>query len=154
MTVQATVAFVFSNEPPLDVCWHNLRFADQVHHLELFAAAASAWLKQTGADYQQLERELRQRQCHTHLIAVPNTQNLTLRLGERVCHYQLIFSCRPRVAALAELHQHWASYDENFARLADAGDVGLTVPHDTPEQPQLDVFALLARCQHKLALAV
>jgi hypothetical protein len=161
MTLQFTVVFarVPQQEAPLDVCWHNLMFADRLHHLELFAGSAQAWIALTGAtSYQQLERELRQRRCETQLIAVPRTNPaLDIRFNNderRACGHQLVFSCRPRPMALEEMHQHCASYEQNLERLADAGDIAMPAPEGAVKPGTPNLFSVLRDCRHKLTIAV
>ncbi len=159
MTTQVTVAFVSASEEetPADVCWHNLLFADRVHHLEFFAVSAHGWVKHTASDYQQLERRLREHNCDTQVIAVPGNGRYALPWNARACGHWMLYSCRPRQHALEEMLQYCESYDENFARLADAGDIVMTAPRGTPtpynpEMPTL--FSVLCAGRHKLALAV
>lgn len=157
--VTVTLARAPEEETPLQVCWHNLLFADRVLSLELFAASAYGWLKTTGSDYQQLERELRERHCHTHLIAATHNDatmrySLSTKPGQ-VCRYYCIISCRERSQAQAELRLYATSYEENFARLTETGDIETEGPPLGLRPPEGDnIFTVLGAARHKLALAI
>lgn len=110
-----------------DVCWHNLRIADDNHDLKLFIFAAMGWFKlhPTGS-YQDLERELRTKSFQTHLIAshkrLANTKLYLPNLETKTeAKYECIYSCRPSPYALRELLTHWPTHEENFVRLKEAG---------------------------------
>lgn len=124
-----------------EIVWSNLKVCDAIQNPALFGFCASAWLRINPAkNYQDLERELRERTFDTHLIAVDNLNQF--RLGSVEPHspdlkdvknaiyqngkwveveYSCIFSCRPVPFAMEELLTYWPSYDDNFARLPRAG---------------------------------
>lgn len=101
--------------------------------LQLFIASATAWLKCTGRNLQELEKTLRENQFSTHLIAIPfsssSSKNVVLvnpnsknwDAADPKLMYEAIYSVRPTKDALAELHQYWPSYEVNYCNLLLAG---------------------------------
>lgn len=129
------------DDDKLDIIWQNLLVSDRIHNLQLFSSAAFAWLlyycerTETGyinaKNYQDLEKELRDKNMNTYLIA--NERELH---DERQCFglplieghtrnkkYECLFSCRPPPYAMRELLQYQKSYEENFEKLRDCGSI-------------------------------
>lgn len=108
------------NDSPEQICWHNLKISDEFYNLNYFIYAAIGWLKLNPTkNYQDLEKELRERNFNTHLIAKKPQikQNID---------YECIFSCRPKQLALEELLKEWPSYEENFNNLSKAESMKVT----------------------------
>jgi hypothetical protein len=113
-----------------EIVWHNLKQSDENYNLQVFIAASTAWLKLNPTkSYQDLEKELRDRDFNTHLIAkksILKENYLIIICNDYKCEnfeYECIFSCRPKQSALNELLATWKSYDENFEKLAYTGNV-------------------------------
>lgn len=122
-----------NSESDHDICWHNLAIADKYHNLQLFIAAARAWCRlNPDKNYQDLEKVLRGRALNTYIIAsqdkIPANADILFCNGsnqQTPCQYHAVFSCRPNPHALQELLKHWNSYDENFDKLRNTGDICL-----------------------------
>ena len=115
-------------ESAVDIAWHNIEIADQNLNLKVFIGASLGWLKANpDKNYQDLEKELRERNFNTHLIAInnPNIPNTKLQLpnSDVLAEYQCIMSCRPPKDAVTELLQHSKSYEENFDKLKLSGNL-------------------------------
>lgn len=118
------------NETPSDIVWHNIRIADEQYNLQYFIAAARGWFHlypQKG--YQDLEKELRQKNMNTYLFAAkPGDLRIKHRLvnlqeEEKGVEYECMYSCRPPPYALKEVLRHSKSYEENLEKLAKAGHI-------------------------------
>lgn len=115
-----------SNPNPFDICWNNLKEADTNYCLEIFCAAAEGWSKLNPTkNYQDFEKELRDKNFNTYLIAgkpkiYPGLKLLNLQ-NNQICQYECIYSCRPKSFALQELLEHWPTYKENFNNLSNSG---------------------------------
>lgn len=139
---------------PLDVAWHNIKQADKHLNLKVFTSAAMGWLKANNGtkNYQDLEKELRERNLETHLIAAKPPAILPIGCALMLPHdasgpvaprkwlYEAWFSCRPRAYALQELLTHNQSYEDNFAKLAFAATIGVDEPNNIKENETTVVF--------------
>ncbi len=95
------------NETTDQICWHNLTIADKYYDSQFFIAATKGWFEfNSGKNYQDLEKELREKKLNTHIIARPTNDN-----------YECIISCKPYKYASEELLQYSNSYEENFKNL-------------------------------------
>ena len=118
---------VSANESKENVLWYNLKQADSIHNLRLFIAISMAYFKQYPTkNYQDLEKELRQRRFDTHLIANETSvleEGMSLVCPDHTSQaiYEIIYSCRPKEHALKEVLMHWKTYEENFEHLALSG---------------------------------
>ena len=126
---------VESDADPKQVAWHNIRMADQ--HLDLSAVLTSIqgyFASHENATYQDLEKELRERNCNTHLIACNLSSHPGLKCALKRKNgssskeeldvdlkWEMIASVRPPPYALRELLQHQKTYEENFEALAFTG---------------------------------
>lgn len=114
-----------SGDVPEEICWHNMKVADEFFELNFFMFAAHAWLNlNIDKNFQDLEKELRARNFNTHLIAKKNNRNnpdVELKLHGQEMKYEIIFSCRPPEYALKEVLLEWSSYRENFENLSNTG---------------------------------
>ena len=117
-------------ETPEQICWHNLAVADKYLNLQFFIAASIGWIKMNPTkNYQDLEKELRDRDFNTHLLAckpksVPNSHLGLYRENDLTTYsYECIFSCRPKEHAIKELLGHWPSYEINFKNLSRSGSI-------------------------------
>jgi len=126
-----------------DILWHNIRVADELHNLQMFIGAASGWFAlNPEKNFQDLERELRERDLNTHLIAKKPgfSGDFTLRIPvkdreqTKELIYECIYSCRPKEFALEELHEFAENYDDNFEKLALAGSVTVNDTTEVPEE--------------------
>ncbi len=110
-----------------------MKIADDNKCLDIFLGASNGWFKSNpGKSFQDLEKELRQRNFNTHVIAIKPREfpGVTLKHVHDVFHqgtgsekplWEAIISCRPREKALEELLTHSSSYKENFEKLPLAG---------------------------------
>lgn len=122
---QLKIIDAIENELPIDICWHNLSVADKFKNFAYFIPCALGWLDlNPGKTFQDLEKELRDKDFDTHLIAT-NKRDITgvdLKMPNNSdAEYECIFSCRPKEDALKEILQHSNSYEENFQKLSQAG---------------------------------
>lgn len=135
---------ISEGELPLDICWHNLKVADELHNLTYFICASSGWLSlNPSKTYQDLEKELREKNFNTHLIAVNkrNIPGMELMMPDGMnAQHECIFSCRPTEYALRELLQHSGSYDENFKKLMYAGSYRAITDINNADDPHMIKF--------------
>jgi hypothetical protein len=124
---------VKNDETPADVVWHNIKLADERYNLQLFLAAAGGWFHlYPEKGFQDLERELRQRNMKTHLFAAKPTLQAKYKLMnpqkefDTGLEFECMYSCRPAPHALKEVLQHSSSYEENFEKLAKSGYITLS----------------------------
>lgn len=120
-------------ENATDIAFHNMKIGDDIHHLNTFIGGQSGYFfANPSKTFQDLERELRDRNFNTHLIAMnpPNKDKFKYILGtphnksDNVEYkYECITSCRPKEYALKELLESWDSYEANFEALQYAGTV-------------------------------
>jgi hypothetical protein len=123
------LSFVETNDDANEVAWHNMRVGDEHLNLEIFIGGSMGWLKANPTkNFQDLEKELRDRNFSTHLIAKddPNINGTSISLPNRGNNgvkyiYQCVMSCRPPKYAMEELLQSSSSYEENFEKLKYAG---------------------------------
>lgn len=149
---------------PEAVAWANIATADRTHNLRWFIGAASGLHRVCPElTLQDLEVQLRQRNMHTHLIAARPTLTgcrlvwpPTQPHREENLEFQCIYSCRPREAALAEVLQHAASYEENWERLTRTGVCTVIAVDEIPlPQVQLldtDERVLMQKLHHNQVL--
>lgn len=112
------------NETQEELIWHNIREADKSHKLELFIGASMAWMsKNPNKNYFDLEQQLRIHELDTHLYTKESKLNEgeTLKIGDKICKYEIFFSCRPKTEALKEVLENSESYEDNLERLKEAG---------------------------------
>ena len=124
---------VVDSENPTDIAFHNMKIGESVFSLATFIGGQSGYLyANPDKNFQDLERELRDRKFTTHIIAKPPPDKTTLEYHIGMLHktndeteykYEAITSCRPTNAAMEELLTSWSSYDENFGALEFAGSV-------------------------------
>lgn len=124
---------------PTEVAFHNMKIGESVYNLNIFIGGQSGYFKANpNKNYQDLEKELRERNFTTHIIAKspPAKSDLDYKLDMPEnkssslypvveYKYEAIISCRPYNAALKELLQSWPSYEENFKALEFAGVIVL-----------------------------
>lgn len=123
------LSFAETSDDANEVAWHNMRAGDEHFNLEIFIGGSMGWLKANPTkNYQDLERELRDRNFSTHLIAAndPNINGTSISLPDRGTDgvkyiYQCVMSCRPPKYAMEELLRSSNSYEENFEKLRYAG---------------------------------
>ena len=134
-----------SEESATQIVWHNLTEADKYFDLKFFIASATAWIKlNPDKNYQDLEKELRERNLNTHLYATQKPSEMKhfkLGLFKQNDHnsyiYECIFSCRPKDLALKEVLSHWPSYEENFDKLKVSGSL---FADNVNKDPNLEIF--------------
>jgi len=132
-----------TNEKPEDICWHNLKVADENYNLNMFIGASMGWLELNKTkDYQDLEKELRNKNFNTHLIAVTpiDIPNSKVKLHGQDKKYECIFSCRPKESAIKELLKYSKSYEENFAKLIDAGSIIINNKNDLNDKEDTKIL--------------
>ena len=119
------------DKTPNEVAWDNMKMADKNFHLQLFISSSLGWLKANpGKNFQNLEKELREKNFNTHLIAVKPREipGAVLKLAnednfDSDLEYDCLYSCRSKEDAIKELLQSSKSYDENFQKLAKTGSL-------------------------------
>lgn len=115
------------NNTPEEIFWHNIKIADEICDLNYFICATNIWLNEnSNKNLQDFEKELRNRNFKTHLIAKKielTDPNLQLKLGDQQMKYGCLFSCKSSELAMTDLLQEWPSYQENFKNLANTGFV-------------------------------
>ena len=107
-----------------DIAVQNLKTIDKYFDSEIFAVCSFGWMHATSnTNFQKLETFLRENDFNTHLVAVKSKQALKYYNSNRTDTplYECIFSCKPKEAALNEIHAYWESYDKNFKALELAG---------------------------------
>ena len=117
---------ITKNETNEKVAWDNLLEVIPTADIGLIGCCATAWFKENpGKKNTDLEKELRKHNLDLYLIVntTPPEEYDTIsnfNMSQRV-KYMLIYSARPKEEAMEELLIHASSYEENFARLNDAG---------------------------------
>lgn len=111
-----------------EVALYNMKVCDDNLSLQWFIVSAFGWLNANkDKNYQDLEKELRNRNFNTHLFAkkinLENNMKLILPNSQKEGEYECIFSCRPKEYALKEVLKHHKSYEENFEKLVGAGSI-------------------------------
>jgi hypothetical protein len=124
---------VTDSENPTEIAFHNMKVGEDTFSLEIFIGGQSGYLHANpDKNFQDLEKELRNRNFTTHIIAKPPPDKRTLEYHIGISHrinddteykYEAITSCRPADVAMKELLENWLSYDENFEALKFAGSV-------------------------------
>jgi hypothetical protein len=114
-----------------DIAWHNLKTSDDSFQLSCFISSIIGWLKiNSTKNLQDLEKELRDKNFNTHLIArkllskdVDDGMKLGLpKRNDNVDYkYECLISCRPKEDAINELLKEYESYEDNFANLNACG---------------------------------
>jgi hypothetical protein len=129
------------------VAFHNMRYAENSFSLDFFLCGSHCYFKANPTkNYQDLEKELRQRGFQSHVIArqynPPSGVKLCLINDSNIeCEYEGIISCRPYADAIKELLLHSHSYEENFNKLNRAGClVSLTDSQHVPFSKSDDVY--------------
>jgi len=123
-------------DPPEDMSkpelfWHNLKVCDKVLSLSMFICVANHYFVLFPQNtFQDFEKELRQREFDTHIIAASLTSEMEKVYGCKFpientnsCDYYCIFSCRKRDMALKELKMYSKDYNENFEKLKRTGNL-------------------------------
>lgn len=117
------------------VCWHNMRIADAICDINLFFSATVGWFSiYPDKTFQDLEKELRDRNFTMHLVA---TTDLTLQKNEHIEYPSLkmkasnngvmpIYICIASTVASS-------SPAENFTRLKLSGIKTITPTEDEDE---------------------
>ncbi len=133
---------VADTDIPTEIAFHNMKMAEKVFNLKSFIGGQAGYFEANpGKTFQDLEKELRNRNFSTHIIAKtpPNKSTLNYKLGipgiteNNEFKYEAIISCRPSDLALKELLLSWSSYEENFNALLNAGMIYLI---DNDSKPQ------------------
>lgn len=112
-----------------EICWRNLKEADDHLNLKIFCMAALGWLKSQNGEktYQDLEKELRKRNFKTMIFA--SSKRITgldlvlpfSKTKHNSLEFEAMFSCRPPPFAMEEVLKHSSTYEENLEKLANAG---------------------------------
>ncbi|VBB18306.1 hypothetical protein YASMINEVIRUS_769 [Yasminevirus sp. GU-2018] len=119
---------------PQRVVLNNLQIADSAHNLQLMICASMGWFQlYKGKTYYDLESYLRSHDMNTHLIAkrnpvIPDNCKLVVpgyspTDPKSWMEYEVIFSCRPKPYATAEVLTHWPTLDTNREALKKAGGI-------------------------------
>lgn len=118
------------DESPEQINWYNLKEADTNLDLSFFISAATCWINLNPTkNYQDLEKELRNRNFNTYLYAKTPKLTPDAKLGlyrkndTGEYKYECIFSCRPAKYALEEVLSVWPSYKDNFENLSVSGSL-------------------------------
>lgn len=100
--------------------------ADKTRSFVIVNRAVLNCLKAHNLSLQEIETELRNRNCWTFLIAKKQTASMPANLifqtvtGTPTTYY-CCFCTRDRRFVAQELREYSSSYEDNFAKLADAG---------------------------------
>jgi hypothetical protein len=130
-------AYFYTETPPndidpLELVWNNLKVADETLNLMCFCSLTSRWFDLSpGKNFQDFEKELRERDFNTHLFVSIPPENIKHQLRLRKSDtpnseykYRCMFSCRPKDAALQEVIQATgSSYESNFENLEFAASI-------------------------------
>lgn len=128
--MQRVVIKETNQENKNELAFHNMRIAENIFDLNIFINSSELYFKTNpGKNYQDLEKELRERNFETHIIAKKYnlSNNMILRpVNNSIvkCEYLAIISCRPKKYAMQELLENSSSYRENFNKLPNAGNLG------------------------------
>jgi len=113
--------------------WNNLKTADDLLNFNLFGTVLLNYFKiNPGHTFQDLEKELRQRNFNTHLFAsemdenVKKTHSLVDPSDEKPrpideLRYYCIASCTQKENSIEQLKARNTTYDENFEKLKYTG---------------------------------
>ncbi len=111
-------------ETPHDVAIHNLIESDTCLNLTSFSMAVCGYMKvHPNYNYQDIEQVCRNLKLNTHLFASKVKYPVQHPDKKTECKYEIVYSCRPYQNALAEVLEHWPSYEKNYEALALAGNV-------------------------------
>lgn len=112
-------------ETPHDVAIHNLIEADKYLDLTSFSMAVAGYMNaHPDYDYQDIEKVCRNLNLNTHLFAKKDTDFQLQHPDMKIeCKYQITYSCRKYKDSLAEVLQHWPSYEKNFEALKITGHI-------------------------------
>ena len=120
--------FKKSEIPENELSYENLKIVSKTHDLMIIMNAITGWFKSNpDCKTTDLEKKLREDKLDIHLISAElevdkNKYKMILPYNmSEECDRMIIYSCRPEKEALEELLTHAKSYDENFARLNNAG---------------------------------
>lgn len=117
-----------TNQDYTEIAFHNMKIAENIMDLTLFIGAQMGFfMANPEKNFQDLEKELRERGFFTHIIAkLPSKYFTNYKLSlkgnnTKEIIYQGVTSLRHPPHATNELLETWKSYEENFNALKYTG---------------------------------